>query len=186
MHRAILPSRPRHTPARALAPLAMAFGVLLALAFPAVASAHAKLHSSDPAAGAILTKAPTTITLTFEQNVDPSKSDIVVYDATNKIVSTGPATVDRTNTKQMRVSMQGNGSLTYLIAWHNVSLDDGDPDIGAFNIYIGNDAAPTSSTPSTPSSSGVNGGIVALIGILGLVIGGAGGFFFARRAQTSA
>ena len=181
----VRPSRPRHTPARALAPLAVALGVLLALAFPAVASAHAKLVSSDPKAGAILSKAPTTITLTFAQHVDPSKSDVVVYDATNKVVSS-PATVDRTNTTQMHVTMQGNDSLTYLIVWHNVSLDDGDPDIGAFSIYIGNDAAPATSTPSGNTSSGVNGGIAALIGILGLVIGGAGGFFYARRVRTSA
>ena len=186
MRSAMRPSRPHHTPARALAPLAVALGVLLALAFPAAASAHAKLHSSDPKPGAVLAKAPTTITLTFEQHVDPSKSDIVVYDANNKVVSTGPATVDRTNTMQMHVTMKGNDSLTYLIVWHNVSLDDGDPDIGAFSIYIGNDAAPATTTPSGSASSGVNGGVAALIGILGLVIGGAGGFFFARRMRASA
>lgn len=179
-------SRPRHTTARALAPLAVALGVLLALAFPAVASAHAKFVSSDPAPGSILKTAPTSITITFYQHLDPSKSDIVVYDAKYKVVSTGPATVESTNTKVMRVNMTGDDSETYLIVWHNVSLDDGDPFAGSFSIYTSADAAPSSTTTPSATSSGVAGGVAALIGILGLAIGGAGGFFFARRMRASA
>ena len=183
MHRPSLAcmSNQRAARASALAPLALALGVMLALAFPSIASAHAKLHSSNPAPGSVLTKAPTNLTLTFEEHVVPATSSVVVYDATGKVVST-PATVDTTNAEIMHVNMTGDGSDNYLIVWKTVSLDDGAPDIGAFNIYVGSDAVPTATTtPST--SSGVAGGLAALIGILGLVIGGAGGLFFARRAK---
>jgi copper transport protein len=174
-------SEQRPSRASVLAPLALALGIMLALAFPSIASAHAKLHSSNPAPGSVLTKAPTTITLTFEEHVVPATSSVIVYDATGKVVST-PATVDSHNAEIMHVNMTGNGSDNYLIVWKTVSLDDGAPDIGAFNIYVGSDAVPTATTPSN-TSSGVAGGLAALIGILGLVIGGAGGFFFARRAK---
>src|SRR5574340_1268285 len=50
---------------------AVIVGALLALAVPAIASAHAYLVSADPWPGAIVKAAPTTITLHFAENVNP-------------------------------------------------------------------------------------------------------------------
>ena len=167
------------------ATLAIVFlGALLALLVPATASAHAAYGSSDPAAGATLKAAPTTITIHFLENVVPSSSGIVVLDATGKQVNTGPATADPNDLKTMRVSMQGNDSAIYLVQWHTVSADDSDPDIGAFTFNVDPKSTGSTSTSTnhntTSSSSGLPIWGTVLVGVLGLVIG-AGGMFALRR-----
>jgi methionine-rich copper-binding protein CopC len=59
-----------------------------------------------------------------------------------KTVSTGPAQVVRTDFKTMTVAMQGDDSEIYLVQWHTVSADDGDPDIGAFTFTVSTTATP--------------------------------------------
>lgn len=170
-----------------LAPLALALGVALALAVPNVAFAHAAYDHSDPAANSTVTTAPTTVSIWFKERVNPQGSEIKIYDAKGALVSTGAAQVDRTDATKMTVSMKGDDSATYLVTWHNVSLDDGDPDTGAFVFNVGTtstsgtSSANTTTTSTSSSSSGVAGGVAALIGVLGLIVGGAGGYFFARR-----
>ncbi len=133
---------------------------------------------------------PTLITLHFAENVNPTGSEVFVYDAKGKQVSTGPAQVDRGDLKTMTVGMQGDDSETYLVVWHNVSADDGDPDTGAFTFTVSATATPqpTATTQdgnghgSSSGSTGVPGWVAALIGILGLVVGAAGGIWYSRRA----
>jgi len=182
-----LPSRVRGT---LLAVAALLLAGLATLWSPAVASAHAAYVSSDPAANAVLKTAPTLITLHFAENVNPTGSEVFVYDAKGKQVSTGPAQVDRGDLKTMTVGMQGDDSETYLVVWHNVSADDGDPDTGAFTFTVSATATPqpTATTQdgnghgSSSGSTGVPGWIAALIGILGLVVGAASGIWYSRRA----
>jgi len=182
-----LPSRVRGT---LLAVAALLLAGLATLWSPAVASAHAAYVSSDPAANAVLKTAPTLITLHFAENVNPTGSEVFVYDAKGKQVSTGPAQVDRGDLKTMTVGMQGDDSETYLVVWHNVSADDGDPDTGAFTFTVSATATPppTATTQdgnghgSSSGSTGVPGWVAALIGILGLVVGAAGGIWYSRRA----
>jgi methionine-rich copper-binding protein CopC len=183
-----LPSRVRGA---LLAVAALLLAGLAALWSPAVASAHAAYVSSDPAANAVLKTAPTLVTLHFAENVNPTGSDVFVYDAKGKQVSTGPAQVDRGDLKTMTVGMQGDDSETYLVVWHNVSADDGDPDTGAFTFIVSATATPqpTATTAggsggthtSSSGSTGIPGWVAALIGILGLVVGAAGGMFYSRR-----
>jgi len=182
-----LPSRVRGT---LLAVAALLLAGLATLWSPAVASAHAAYVSSDPAANAVLKTAPPLITLHFAENVNPTGSEVFVYDAKGKQVSTGPAQVDRGDLKTMTVGMQGDDSETYLVVWHNVSADDGDPDTGAFTFTVSATATPqpTATTQdrnghgSSSGSTGVPGWVAALIGILGLVVGAAGGIWYSRRA----
>src|SRR5215813_12197232 len=76
--------------------LATLLGLLTLLLFPAIASAHAEYVNSDPAANQILTKAPSTITIHFSEELDP-KSTVVVYDTDHQQVSqSGSAQVSRT------------------------------------------------------------------------------------------
>jgi methionine-rich copper-binding protein CopC len=152
------------------------------LATSGVASAHASYVSSDPAANAVLKQAPSIVTITFAEEVVPASSGIVVYDAKMKQVSTAAATADPSNLKKMNVPMQGNDSEVYVVVWHNVSADDGDPDAGSFAFYTNSEAVPTSTTPSTStSSSGVPVWATVLVGVLGLIVGGAGTAFALRR-----
>ena len=174
---------------------ALALGTVLALIAPGIASAHASYVSSDPAANAVLKAAPTTVTVHFAEDVNPDGSDIVVYDSKHKQVSTAPAEVDRSDLKTMTVPMQGDDSEVYLVEWHTVSADDGDPDIGAFTFSVSADASAAAATPTAPpdavgpasssgstGSSGAPGWVVALVGIAGLVIG-SGLTFLARRPR---
>ena len=151
-----------------------------------VASAHARYVSSVPAAGEVLTEAPSDVIITFAEIVNPTSSNIVVYDASMKQVSTGTATTDVSDAKVMSVPIQSDGSEVYVVVWHTVSLADGDPDAGSFTFNIGAGAVPISNASGTedtaaPSSGGVPVWMVALVGILGLGIGGVGTAFVLRR-----
>ena len=174
---------------------AIGLGAALAFVAPAVASAHAYYVSSDPAANAILKTAPTSITIHFAEAVNPTGSDVVVYDSRHKQVSTAPAQVDRADLTTMTVAMSGDDSENYLVEWHTVSATDGDPDIGAFTFSVSATASTSATTPTaTPNSvsagggsnssgsSGAPGWVVALVGVLGLVIG-AGGTLVVRRGR---
>lgn len=167
---------------RLLVVTAVAAALLLTLAFAGMASAHAKYLSSDPAANAVLKAPPSVVTVHFIENVNPDGSSLTIYDSKGRVVSNGPGQVSISDTKTMTVSMTGDGSDNYMVVWKTVSLDDGAPDIGAFNFYIGGDAAPSSSngTSSAAASGDLPGWAVALVGIAGLIVG-AGGMYFARR-----
>lgn len=161
---------------------------VLALVAPAIASAHAGYKSSDPPAGAVVKTAPSVVTVHFEENVNPQGSDIIVYDATRKQVSTAPAQVSRADLTTMTLPMAGDGDGTYLVEWHTVSADDGDPDIGGFTFTV-NSKAGAQVTPAPAqrnnSAGGGTGGVpvwlTVLIGLVGLALGGASGYYAARR-----
>ena len=59
------------------------------LALPAVVSAHVELISSSPEAGANLDSAPTEVTVTFDDEVDPDHSSFTVTDADGNEVGSG-------------------------------------------------------------------------------------------------
>ena len=169
-------------------------GVTFAMGAP-TAAAHAKPASSVPAADSTVTTAPTVVTVHFGEDVNPAGSDLIVYDTKGKVVSTGSGIVDTSDAKTMTVPMAGDDSESYLVVWHTVSLDDGDAAVGAFIFNVGSTAKAGDGGGSTVStgasaaaenaSSGVPGWVVALVGVLGLVIGSAGTFVLAgRRSQV--
>ncbi len=170
---------------------ALVLGLALLVGTTGVASAHASYVSSTPEANAVVAAAPTTITIHFAEHVNPSGSAVVVLDSKGTAVSTDPARVDPSDLTVMTVNMKGDDSDVYLVQWHTVSADDGEPDIGAFTFTVGASGTPTATTSpgGTPGSgsggsgsSGSSGWLVALVGVLGLVIGGAGGMALARRS----
>lgn len=171
----------------ALALLALLVALVVAGATAGTAAAHATVVSSTPAANAVLKEAPTSVKITFAEDLSPAGSDIVVYDATMKQVSIGQAEVDRTDLKNMSVPMQGNDSEVYVVVWHNSSADDGDPDAGSFVFNIGtpsNDATPGDGSGANSPASGPPTLLVALLSALvGLLVGGAGTVFVLRRGS---
>jgi methionine-rich copper-binding protein CopC len=181
----------------ALGGLALLLAAVFAVASPGLASAHAKFGSSNPAPNAVLLKAPTTITITFTEKLDPSGSDIIVYDQTGKQVSTGKAAVDRSDLTKMSVQMKGDDSEGYSVVWRSKSLDDGDPFTGAYGFTVSADATPSAGDTSTPTSSsggttrgeassgGTPAWLTALIGVLGLAVGAGGMYYFSRRTPAA-
>ncbi|MEO7000508.1 MAG: copper resistance protein CopC [Ktedonobacterales bacterium] len=179
----------------ALATLALGIGALL-VAPASIASAHAKYKSSDPASGAILKKAPTTVTVHFEESVNPTGSEVLIYDANGKPVSVaGSSQVDRADLTTMTVNMHGDTSEIYLVVWHTVSADDGDADIGSFTFLVnpsastisavnGSSGASTANTTAA-SAAGTPVWVTALVGILCLLIGAVAAYYFTRSRMAS-
>ena len=174
----------------ALAPLLAllalgALGAPVSFAAPAHA-AHAYYVRSTPAANAVVKSAPSQVTITFAEPVTPGGSGVVIYDAKNQVVS-GAAHIDQNDLATLDVPMTGDGSEVYLVVWHTVSAQDGDPDVGAFSFFVNASGAsdlapkPSAATPGPASQGGAPVWLVALIGVIGLVVGAGGGMVWAQR-----
>jgi copper resistance protein C len=171
------------------AALFLALGAIAA--FPTAAFAHARPTSSTPAPDSTVKEAPTTVTIIFGEELKPDESNIRVFDSKGAEVSTGKATVDPNDLKKMSVEMKGNDSEEYVVLWNSVSADDGDPAAGSFTFDVNPNGGSSGGTTtgggsSTNNASGVQPWLAALIGVIGLLLGGAGGYYFARRQATPA
>ncbi len=194
--------------------LALAAALGVSALFASTASAHASYVSSDPAAGAVLATAPTTVTVHFAENVDPQtdkdgKSSLVVYhsDAKNTytfdeeatVVSTGETQFPLSDAKTMSIAMKGDGDGIYAVYWHTVSADDGDPDTGVFFFGVGTGnvlgngsasasptatAVPGGSTSAASTSSGTPVWVTILVGVVALLLGGGIGTWLSRRTSA--
>ena len=135
--------------------------------------------------------APSVVTIHFAEPVDPAGSAVIVYDAKGHVVSQ-TSQVETSDLTTMRVAMKGNGSEVYLVYWHTVSATDGDPDVGAFNFFVNasgaSDLAPKATTPATTSASasGVPAWLTAVIAVVALLAGLAGGVWWTRRRAAGA
>ena len=183
--------------------LSLLFGLTVLLAFPAIASAqalHSEYVSSDPATNAVLAKAPSTITIHFSENVDPNGSTIYVYDVNHQLLSqAGSVQVDRADLKTMTVNLHPDTSEVYVVEWYTVSAVEGHHDAGSFRFFVnpspmlasmihGGSSMPGMSGTTTPqtstssSSSDIPMWSAALIGLVGLIIGGLIGVFGIQRS----
>jgi copper transport protein len=153
----------------------VAVGGVVLMAAPA--GAHALLKSSDPAAGAVLSSAPSRVVLTFTESPDPRLS--VVH-----VVNEAGAQVDRGGTQPVpghplellvRVGALPHG--VYTVTWRTVSKVDGHVTGNSFAFGVG--ARPTVATGSGASTGGTGttptplavagrwafyGGLVVLLG----------------------
>jgi len=95
--------------------------------------------------------------------------------------------------------MKGDQSEVYVVNWHTVSAMEGHHDSGSFRFFVnispmlkGMLGSPSMSGSSTPSSGSMSSGsssssevpvwVAVLIGVVGLLIGGAVVFIFGRRS----
>jgi hypothetical protein len=98
--------------------------VVLSLAHAGSALAHADLASADPAAGATVKTAPTTISITFTEEVEPKFSTIEVLDAKGTHFDDGKAQTAPDNAKLLSVSVKPLAPGTYKVIWHATAADD--------------------------------------------------------------
>ncbi|WP_434097799.1 copper resistance CopC/CopD family protein [Streptomyces mirabilis] len=133
-------------------------GAVLAGAAPA--SAHAALTGSDPQQGAVVSQAPTQVSLTFSEKVAMSDGSVRVLDPKGKRVDTGKATDLGGTTYGVKLH-SGLPDGTFTVTYQVVSADS-HPVSGAFTFSVG---AP-SETSVALSDPAVGGGVVgALYGV---------------------
>lgn len=103
--------------ARAICVLATAL-----VASPA-ALAHAFLDHASPAVGSQVRGAPTTVTLWFTEEIEPTFSSVKVLDAHGQEVDRGDKGTDRSDPTALRVGLKPLGPGAYRVEWRAVSVD---------------------------------------------------------------
>jgi len=119
---------------------------------PVVVLAHAEYDHSDPADGATVTTAPSTIKVWFSEGVKSSGSSLKVTNASGQQVDNKDSKVDtsQADRKLMTVTLPPNlPDSTYTVNWVTVSADDNDKDDGKFSFTV-KSAAPTSTSAPAP------------------------------------
>lgn len=168
------------------------------LAIPAIASAHAPLDSSTPAAGAKLDTAPTKVTLTFTGDsggeLDPAGSSFTVTSADGTTVGTGKVDLNVADRNVMVADVTITDPGVYTVRWTSQSIDGASLD-GQFSFGFKTDEAiPAASggedddhegeTPNTSVSAATGSGSAPLAALGGLLLLAAAGTLVGRRVLT--
>jgi copper transport protein len=99
----------------------LALAVVVALAFPASAFAHATLEHTGPSFRQRVQVAPTRVWLRFDQGVKPLPNSIIVYTARGLVVS-GAARSER-DRRYVEVGLRSLSRGAYTVRWHVISGD---------------------------------------------------------------
>jgi len=116
-------------------------GVLVALAVPAAASAHAYLTHTVPAASVELASPPPNVQLTFDEAVEPRFAIVSVTDKNAHEVIAGHASRSPTNPDTLVVPLKKIGEGWYLVYYRVISVD-GHPVQNAFTFAVGPNPGP--------------------------------------------
>jgi copper transport protein len=167
----------RHVGGRAslaclLQTLAILLGTLAILSWAPGAVAHASLIASTPKAGAVLSQAPATVHLTFNEPVSPLVLKIIQPDGSMKDIARAEVVPDGLEVPLPELDRQG----AYGLSWRVVSAD-GHPIGGTLTFSIGVKESSTALEPSASSGRSVLiwlsrvGGYIGLFFGIGLAIG---------------
>lgn len=127
---------------------ALLIALILSLSLFGIASAHAKLVSSDPAAGAKLDKAPAKVTLVFNEEISDkaTESFFTVSDASGAEVGKGQLDNTDLDHKTMSGALKsGLADGIYTVTWQTITSDDNGKSEGSFKFGVNQDpgAQPT-------------------------------------------
>jgi copper transport protein len=146
---------------------------VVALAFPAAASAHARLVGSKPADGAVLASPPADVRLLFDDAVRPAGGDRAV-DSAGRSVLGGPARRLGGNDRALLIPLRsGLTRGAYTVRWRVIS-NDGHLIEGVLAFGVGTGLptpVPTLSAGGGPSLASIVLRLVFLVGVL--IAGGA-------------
>ena len=125
------------------------------------AGAHAVVVSSDPADGGRIAKAPSAVTVRFDEPVGLELGYLRVVDMTGQRVDTGSAGHPAGDGTSIRVGLRGGlGDGSYLVNFRVLSADS-HPVAGAIRFVVGNGPLGASGGPSGTSS--VNPGVAVAL-----------------------
>lgn len=137
--------------------LVVALTLLATVGLVGTASAHATLIGSDPADGATLQAAPTTVTLTFDDSLEDFEPLVTVTGPDGSQFQSGEATIDGAILRSAVRPLTTAGG--YTIAYRVVS-DDGHPVEGQvrFDLAVPAPASVVVTTSSTASPAATPSG----------------------------
>jgi copper transport protein len=151
---------------------------VVALAFPAAASAHARLVGSKPADGAVLAKAPADVRLLFDDAVRPAGGDRAV-DTAGRSVLGGPARRLGGNDRGLVIPLRpGLARGAYTVRWRVVS-NDGHLIEGVLAFGVGTGLPTPVATLSAGGGPPLSSVILRLLLLTGVLL--AGGAVLAGR-----
>ncbi len=113
--------------------LALAVPALVAGTAPAL-HAHAFLDHAVPAVGSTVTSAPSTIALTFTEDIEPAFSTIEVSDAKGQKIET--KAVEHPASSVLALPLPALGPGDYSVHWKVVSVDTHETE-GTFRFHVG-------------------------------------------------
>jgi LPXTG-motif cell wall-anchored protein len=116
--------------------------LLLSVALFSIASAHAKLVSSDPAAGTKLTAAPTKVTLVFSEEISAKADETYFTVKDEQGNQVGKGQLDNTDLDHKTQSATLNTALgdgIYTVTWFAVTPDDDGHSNGSFSFGVNKD-----------------------------------------------
>jgi copper transport protein len=123
------------------AALALAAAAAAALLLPAIASAHAYLLKTFPAASAEVDTPPAQLRLVYDEPVEPQFAVISVTDAAAHQEADGAAHRSAANPDELDVPLRRVREGWYLVFWRAISVD-GHPVRGAFTFKVGPNPGP--------------------------------------------
>jgi hypothetical protein len=107
----------------------------IATAVHGMAWAHAALKSATPAKGAELARAPSEVTLRFNEKLAAAFSNIKVVDSAGKAVTTGKAALDAADPSVMKVAVPALAVGKYTVQFIAVG-DDGHRRTGSYSFTV--------------------------------------------------
>jgi methionine-rich copper-binding protein CopC len=127
-------------------------GIFALVAGSAVVSAHAQYQSSTPPANGTVSAAPGSVQVTWTEELSAIQFTITGPGGANVI--NGPATINLEERHTASVPVKDAGPGQYVVVWHNVSGDDGDPNDGSFVFTVA--GTPAASAAPTPAPQTAN------------------------------
>lgn len=136
--------------------LALVLALVLSLAAFGIASAHAKLVSSDPAAGANLKAAPAKVTIVMSEEVSAKETDSYFIVTNEQGKEVGRGKLDNTDVDHKTLSgtlTGGTGDGVYTVTWYAVTPDDNGKSNGSFTFGVNKapGAQPTAAAHDEPA-----------------------------------
>ncbi|MGW4946256.1 copper resistance CopC family protein [Actinoplanes sp. NPDC004185] len=163
--------------------LLLTFAAFVAVQLPgSPAWAHAELTASAPARDATLAAAPTSVTVTFSERLNPEFTTIVISDSARQRLAASAPVVEAGSGTVTLSPPPGNG--TYTVAYRVVSVD-GHTAQGSYAFTVADPALPPAPTtaPAMAAPPAGSGGTSAtlLIGLGVLAAVSAILLFLSRR-----
>jgi copper transport protein len=149
---------------------------LLAAVFPPLAHAHARLVHSEPASGAVLTRAPTAVRLFYDDDVSVGPGNEVVRNGDGSALARAPRAHGQLFVLPLRANLKDGD---YSVRWSVIS-NDGHIVQGVFAFAIGRGRAVPESSLKPVSRSRTTDTLERWLFLLGvLAAGGAAVFRYA-------